>query len=147
MSKGNKESITFRIKGLDILHFDLSLPDKPIAEIKIFNFDINVEQRVSFEEKLVIVVTSVEILNDSRELKLGSIKVGVVFELTNFDNLIDENTKQLLLPDDIVLTFNSIGISTTRGVMYSQFKGTLLHNAFLPVIDHKQLLNLANKTK
>lgn len=77
-------------------------------------------------------------------MTLGSIKVGVIFEIANFDDYIDEMNKKLTLPDVIFLTFNSIGISTTRGVMFSQFKGTFLHNAFLPVIDPKQLSDNSN---
>jgi hypothetical protein len=36
-------------------------------------------------------------------------------------------------------TLNSISISTTRGVMFSELKGTILHHAFLPIIDVKAL--------
>ena len=41
------------------------------------------------------------------------------------------------LPTDIIVTINSISISTIRGIMFSTFKGTYLHNAFLPIIDPK----------
>jgi hypothetical protein len=44
---------------------------------------------------------------------------------------------EVKLPSDIIIAMNSISISTIRGIMFSTFKGTYLHNAFLPVIDPK----------
>ena len=37
--------------------------------------------------------------------------------------------------DIFISTLNSISISTTRGMMFSAFRGTFLHNAILPLID------------
>ena len=38
------------------------------------------------------------------------------------------------LPQEFITLLNSIALSTTRGVMFSQFRGTVLHNAILPII-------------
>lgn len=132
-------STSFLIKGIELVEFNMFVPEIPFQEIKTYNFNIQVEQKISFEHKLILVLTSVEILNDTKETKLGSIKVSVIFEISNFDDYIDNKSQNLILPDDIIFTFNTIGISTTRGVMFSQFKGTFLHNAFLPAIDYNQL--------
>jgi uncharacterized protein YbbC (DUF1343 family) len=40
---------------------------------------------------------------------------------------------------------NSISLSTTRGAMFSTFKGTFLHGAVLPIIDPKQFQALDQK--
>lgn len=134
-------STTFLIKGIELVEFNMIIPEIPLQEIKTYNFNIQVEQKINFEHKLILVLTSVEILNDTKETKLGSIKVSVIFEVSNFDEYFDKKSQKLILPDDIVLTFNTIGFSTTRGVMFSQFKGTYLHNAILPAINLNQLSN------
>lgn len=73
MSNGKEnQTITFQLKGIELLDFNLTVFQKPLIEIKEFNFNISVEQKVMFEEKLVYVITSVEILNDTKEIKLVS---------------------------------------------------------------------------
>lgn len=49
--------------------------------------------------------------------------------------LCPQTVMQVSFPDNILVTFNSISISTMRGLMFAQFKGTFLHNAILPIID------------
>ena len=43
------------------------------------------------------------------------------------------------LPDGLADILNSVALSTARGIMFSEFKGTLLHHAFLPIVDVKSL--------
>ena len=57
------------------------------------------------------------------------------FEFENLASFVVD--KEVKLPSDIIIAINSISISTIRGIMFSTFKGTYLHNAFLPVIDPK----------
>ena len=49
--------------------------------------------------------------------------------------------KNFKLTEELKDVLNSISISTTRGVMFSTFKGTYLHNALLPVVDARQMVN------
>lgn len=39
------------------------------------------------------------------------------------------------LPKKAFDTLNDIAISTVRGLMFSSFRGTFLHNAILPIVD------------
>jgi hypothetical protein len=141
MTKVQKpNTISFNIKGIDIIDFNITLPADPLQqEIKSFNFNITSEQKISIEQKLVYTVISIEIFNDNFETKLGSFRSAIIFEITNFDDFIDKNTQNFKLPDDITMVLNSVSISTTRGLMFSQFKGTFLNNAFLPIVDPQLL--------
>ncbi|MFZ4400179.1 MAG: hypothetical protein ACOYO1_09105 [Bacteroidales bacterium] len=142
MSETNsKQTITFNIKGIEILGFNLNLPSEPLLEeIKAFDFTVNVEQKINIENKLVYTIVSIDILHGNSEIKLGSFKSAIIFEITNFDDFLDKN-QIFNLPEDISLVLNSVSISTSRGLMFAQFKGTFLNNAFLPIIDPKQLKN------
>lgn len=135
-----KNTISFLIKGIEVLDFSLCLPAEPLQEeIKIFNFNINAEQKINIEQKFIFNIISVDIFTDNYQLKLGSFKSGIIFEIANFDEFLDKKKQIFILPDEMSTILNSISISTTRGLMFSHFKGTLLHNAFLPVIDPMQL--------
>ena len=137
-SKQKEENFTFSIKGIEVLDFNLIVPTDDINKIKTYKFNINAEQKINLENKLIFDVISVDILNEDTESKLGSIKVSVIYELNNIEKFIDKNNQTVKLHSELVAHLNDISISTTRGVMFSQFKGTHLHNAFLPVINIKK---------
>jgi len=142
MSKSAQpETFSFSIKGIEILGINLIFPSPDIKDIKTFNFNINAEQKISTENNILLNFITVDILKEDNESKLGSINVNIIFEIVNFEEFIDKKTKNVILPAEVLMVMNSISISTTRGVMFSQFKGTHLHNAILPVIDPKQMTN------
>ena len=138
----NKE-ITFQLKGIELLDVQLTHPEKPLPEKTTFHFDINLEHRINADNNLVIVICTISIVNEDKSTQLGLLKSSCIFEVTNMADFIDNNKKQINFPGGILTTLNSITISTVRGIMFSQFKGTFLHNALLPIINPQSLI--ANK--
>ncbi|HEX6428032.1 MAG TPA: hypothetical protein VF008_10120, partial [Niastella sp.] len=70
----------------------------------------------------------------------GSLIVSCIFQLENFEQVIQFDAENKLnVPQPLIDLVNTISISTVRGIMFSIFKGTMLHNAFLPIIDVEQL--------
>jgi len=136
--KAPKKNIEFQIKGIEILEFELKSQQIQLPAAPIFHFNINVEHKINPESKLVFVIVEVNVLNEDKQTLLGNVRVSNIFHVVNFDELRGDKTdKSVSFPKEIIDTFNSIAISTTRGVMFTCFKGTFLHNAVLPVIDPK----------
>ena len=138
----NKE-ITFQLKGIELLDVQLKHPEKPLPEQTTFHFDISLEHRINADNNLVIVICSISIVNEDKSIQLGFLKASCIFEVANMADFIDNNKKQINFPEGILNTFNSITISTVRGIMFSQFKGTFLHSAHLPIVNPQSLT--ANK--
>jgi hypothetical protein len=101
----------------------------------IFKFTINIEHLFNIKDNLIAIKPNIEIFTEKNDTILGTLTASLVFEFDNLSVFIIEN--QIKLPLDIIITINSLSISTVRGIMFSTFKGTYLHNAFLPVIDPK----------
>ena len=68
-----------------------------------------------------------------------------IFEVENFADFINEENGDVNLPEILSNSLNSITLSTVRGLMFSGFKGTFLHNAILPVIDPNSLIKKENQ--
>ena len=127
-----------QLKAIELLDNSLSLP--AIPNVQITNFNITIESKADAINKFVFVIVSVEIKNDDQTLALGSIRVSCIYYVTNFEEMIKTNKEGLTEINPALLEIiNSISISTTRGVMFSTFKGTFLHNAILPLVDPKQI--------
>jgi hypothetical protein len=132
------KDIEIQLKGIELLNIDQRLSTADTINIRNFNFNINIETKADAPNKLLFTINHIEILNENQSQVLGGISVSCIFELKNFDELIKiESEGKLTLPPQLVDIINSISISTSRGVMFATFKGTPLHNAFLPIIDAK----------
>ncbi|MEQ9230881.1 MAG: hypothetical protein RIF46_09355, partial [Cyclobacteriaceae bacterium] len=105
-----------------------------------FLFDINVETKFRTEDQLMIAICSVNVSDHETKSHLGNVKTAIAFYIENWTDLFNAKTNKLTIPNDLNVMFHSIIISTTRGIMFSQFRGTYLHNAFLPVVDPKSFV-------
>jgi len=128
-------NVNFQLKGIDLIAISLNQPQIPLPPERNYNFNINIEQKINNEEKLVIVTTSVELIHVFDKQCHASIKTSCVFLIENLQDFYSETNNQANLPDQFIVTLNSISLSTTRGIMFSQFKGTFMHNVFLPIVN------------
>lgn len=138
--KKENKVVKYRLKAIEILDEKLESHPDSMGDIKNFNFKINVEQKINNEKKLVISAVEVFITSDNESMHLGSIKVGCIFEVENIELFYNTKTTKVSFPKEFDTTLIAISLSTARGVMFSQFKGTFLHNAVLPVIDMKSFM-------
>ncbi len=131
-------NIEIQLKCIELLSSNLQKHAFGAISHNSFNFNVNIETKVDDLNKLLFAIVYVEILTEDQSQVLGGISVNCIFDLKNFDELIKfESTGKHTLPQELVDIMNSISLSTTRGVMFATFKGTPLHNAFLPIIDPK----------
>lgn len=137
----NKEpKINYQINNIEILDVDISFPGQRFQEKYMFHYQINVQHRVNAENKLLFVYTSILTMAEDKTTRLGHIKAACVFFIENLMDFESNNKEiQFDLPETFISILNTISISTTRGIMFAQFKGTFLHNAILPLIDPKSL--------
>jgi hypothetical protein len=140
----NKEiAAQFGLKGIELLNGVINTPPIPFAPITNYNFNINLESKVDATSEFIFVIVNIDIKTEDQSLTLGSLSVSCIYHITNFNEVVKltiENRFQI--PQALVELLNAISISTTRGVMFSTFKGTFLHNALLPIVDPSQLKQL-----
>lgn len=129
-------SVDLQLKSIELLKGSITLPSTPDVSLSNFNFNINMESKADATNKLLFVIVSVEIRSEDQNHIMGSLAASCIYGISNFDEIIKiEADGKLNIPQPLVEILNSISISTTRGIMFSTFKGTFLHNAFLPIID------------
>ncbi len=133
----NAENIGFQIRGMEILDSCLNAPTSPLHPNPKFQFDLAIEHRINLENNLVIVICKVGIRNESKETLFGELRGSCIFFVEKLNDYFDPQTNKLSLPEDFVVTLNSVTISSMRGLMFSFFRGTFLHQAVLPIIDPK----------
>lgn len=135
MSKKN-EQILFQLENIELVGTELSLPEK-FKPLENYNYEISLESRLDSERKGILIKLLIQIA--SEDIKYASLKSSYWFTVENFEQAIGKDKAgKYTVPADLQTSLSSICISTARGLLFSAFRGTALHNAILPVIDPSQ---------
>ncbi|HEX9513996.1 MAG TPA: hypothetical protein VF939_26070 [Puia sp.] len=128
-----------QLKGIELLNSSINLPDLPEIALANFIFTIKIESKIDAAAKLIFVVVAVDIKIEEDDIVVGTLAVSCIYSISNFDEVVKRNAEgKFEIPPSLVDLLNSVSVSTTRGVMFSTFKGTFLHTAFLPMIEPRQ---------
>lgn len=101
-----------------------------------FLFDIKAETKVNMERKFVMPYIYIDIRIDSFPNVLAKFTIACVFEIQNFETAVTINDQNLyVVLQELDMTLRSAAIATSRGVIYSELRGTHLHNAIMPLVD------------
>lgn len=140
MPDNKKDVMSFQLRAIELHERSLVKPLSPTLVINNFHFNVNVEMNMDAAQKLLLFTTKVKVYGDDQVFELGALTTACVFSLGNFEEAVKvQPDGSFLLPDGLDDVLNSVALSTTRGMMFSEFKGTLLHHALLPIIDVKSL--------
>lgn len=138
--KHTEFAVDLQIKSIELLKSSITMPTTSDVSLVNFNFNIKLESKADKINKILFVIVSVEITSADLNHHLGSLTVSCIYNIPNFNEVVKiEEGGKLNIPDEVADILNSISISTVRGIMFSSFRGTFLHNAFLPIIDSKTL--------
>lgn len=136
--KKQDSPISFKLGGIDILESCLFSSKKTTPNNQVFHFDIQLEHKMNISKQLIVVVPTISILAQKNGEQLGLFKSSCIYYVERLEDFLHKETNELSLPKEFIMTLNSVSISTTRGMMYSFFRGTVLHNAILPVINPQE---------
>ncbi len=126
------------VKKYDIKVVEIQLLETNLAMVQedlsyeSFTYGLELEHMTNPEEKLISNQCKVSIVCE--DVEVGGITVNGVFKVSNVDFEYDKNGIKNF-PKDLATTLNDFIISTTRGIMSSEFRGTHLHHAYFPFID------------
>lgn len=130
-----KIDISFLLKSIEVIEVGLTPANPPVPQTNTYQYNINSEHRIFEDKKMLHNIVSVGIYGEDKSFQLGHLKIAYSFEIDNFEDFLKETQANIKIPDEMLSLFNAITISTTRGIMFAQFRGTFLHNAILPIID------------
>jgi len=135
MSKSKENPpIDFQLVQIEQAGFGMNAPEgfKPTQG---FQFRISLENFINSEKKKLIVTNRIDIRDGSDIPILGHLIAKYHFDVIGVEHIKQNKKGTHLIPDYLQLSVNTIALSTTRGLLFAQFKGTALHGAILPVID------------
>lgn len=137
----NKKQMEYKLAGIRVL--SLNYDDKnftPDSMPKQSTFELQTKFAVSKKDKGGIIYNRTKCFNgEEKEQLLFSIEIAVTFQIVNFNDYYDEKKDVFKLPNNFVILFTSLTLSTLRGILFSKLQGTLFQNILLPIVVPSQL--------
>lgn len=128
-------NIKYNIVGIEIQEFYLSAKLNEDPNELNFSTEIRQEYNVSANN----IITTISVVVNADKVSVGKIALACIYSVENLA-IISDN---ISLKESFSALINQITIATARGVMFGMFRGTVLHNAILPIVD---ILQESNKT-
>ncbi len=133
-----QQAVSYKLSAVELLNMEMKHPQQDNVDLSTFHFDLKLQHRVNTEKQLVFVITTINVMNQDKSVQMAMMQTSCILEVQNIQQLVDSENN-VKFPNSFLDEINSISISTTRGIMYSEFKGTFLHKAFLPVFKAENL--------
>jgi hypothetical protein len=128
----------YHLKGIELIRCTINTPEG--APALNFNFSISLQTQLDVMPRTLTVIVNVDVISDDQKNVFGSISVNNVYQIINFEEAFKLDAQnQYEIPPKLLEAIGSTSLSTTRGIMYSLFKGTFLNNALLPLVDLPKL--------
>lgn len=126
----------FQLRGVELHQLIINKQMPGVQPPVKFNFDVQIESNVDAVQKVIINAATIGVKGDNQPNLLGSITCICLFSVANYEEVVTMRSEtQAEINDAFADTINSITISTARGMMASELRGTYLHFAVLPIID------------
>ncbi|MDX2047384.1 MAG: hypothetical protein SFU87_11400 [Chitinophagaceae bacterium] len=127
------KTYNIRMHGIDIIEkhlFKIS-----IQEADLFKFELKTQSIVNETESLIVTFVIVEIRKESTNELAAKILAGFGFFIKDISSSLERGEdRKYIIPSEFENVLKTISISTMRGLMFSEFRGTPLHGAILPII-------------
>lgn len=128
---------TFNLQGIELLSFSL-LPEpsagRGVGEVT-YEFNIQQEQKTNVNKKLVIVFTTVKVMQPGSSQPLAAVTAACGFGIPSFDTTVTiQASGEYLLQDDYKAAIARTAIGVIRGMLYSLLRGSYLQDFILPLL-------------
>jgi hypothetical protein len=129
-----QQEYSFSLKRIQLLEKSLGIVTRRENDDS-FDFDISMKITIDQPKHLSIHMFAVKVKHKTDNRQLASLAIVCIFEIYKFDEVFKPDPASTGLSQGLLNLLNTVVIGTMRGVMFSEFRGTALDNAILPVLD------------
>ena len=123
-----------RIDGIEIIEKALYIFSA--EENDNYKFKVITESVVDRTKKIIVVFVLINVVKEKDvNESIAKLVVAMGFGIEDFEKALKTNKLNVFkIPSELENFLKGIAISTIRGIMYSEFRGTAIHKAILPII-------------
>lgn len=130
----NEKEIGLTLESIKLLETSISSPDGFEGGKVEYGYDLTSEYSINHEDGIIQIVTEAKIHSKENPELSGMVKVLQSYSVSDKVKLDNDSVLELS-----TRVLNRLVVGTVRGLMAYHFKGTLLHNAYLPIVEEAEL--------
>lgn len=133
----NRFEVYFRISKISLSKCEINAPDSFEKDTQI-KYTFTLQNSIDFENNSIGVTVIVAVHGATPEHNFANFSANITFDIQDPKSVVkilDDNT--LEIHNHFLVTLNSISLSTMRGIIFSQLRGTSLEHFYMPIIDPK----------
>jgi hypothetical protein len=125
----------FKIHGIQLLTFSIQ-PQPAKAYNKVFfEFNVRQDRKTNADKGVIIIYTIISINESGKENTLVNLEVACGFEIHSFESIIKkEGENDYSIPHDLNIAISKMSIAISRGILFSQVRGSYLQDLTLPLL-------------
>lgn len=129
----SEQTFNIRFDGIELiekhLYKDIANPDDQ------FSFETKVQTFVDAIKNLLVAFVSISIRKENGDTPFATIICAFGYHVAELASFKDESEPDKFnIPPDLDNMVRQISISTMRGIVFSELRGTHLHRAIVPII-------------
>ncbi len=122
------------------------LPLDKVQNAKSFHFDISIEDTVNLDTEdqntfYILKSINIKVLEKVKDNEIEFVDFGMVytFNFDGFQNLVSISGNSIIIDDQLSEWLDNVVLSSTRGAMYSELRGSYIDGLVFPLIKPKDL--------
>lgn len=134
MEAVNKERL-YTIQGIELISFSIAPKYLAGQSKKTVEFKVGQEAKINETKRLVLIFTKVALKEPEKNISLASLELVCGFKVPVFDRLLTKDKDgNYLISAELNTDLLKISLATSRGVLYSQLRGSYLQDITLPLL-------------
>ncbi|MBK8502537.1 MAG: hypothetical protein IPL46_10155 [Saprospiraceae bacterium] len=121
-----------KLVSIQLVGSDFNMP--AVNEKQSYKYDHSFNFRYNTDGQKIVALVEVKTTSSDLEDLKAQLNLNFLFTIDNVEGI-----KKDELPRDLVADLNKVVVGTTRGIMFNHYRGTLLHNALLPIVPDIEL--------
>jgi hypothetical protein len=109
-----------------------------------FSSDLVFQMRILAEQEIVytLLALNIAVLNGHESIANSSFKFSFHFQIEHLSDFLEVQPQEkiIICERNLASTLAAISFSTVRGILLTQFRGTIFKNFILPIINPEKLL-------
>ncbi|MFK7776052.1 MAG: hypothetical protein AB8F94_28275 [Saprospiraceae bacterium] len=127
----------FTLQDVGILETSMNIEPSQIGQDQVTQFihQVGIGHEIDLEKKVLFINVDVDIKRGDTDNIIAKFKTSISFGFGHLNLEFDTSDSKFPFSKKLTHQLTDAAMSTTRGMMFMYLKGTILHKAYLPLID------------
>lgn len=129
----------FILLDVGILETSMNIRPNQVGELSQFTHQVGIGHEINLEKRILFINVDVDLKKGDTDSIIAKFKTSIAFGFGHLNLEFDTSSSKFPFSKKLTHQLTDAAMSTTRGMMFMYLKGTILHKAYLPLLDFTEV--------